>query len=148
MEIVSLAISKDKGTRKKVVNKAHLKKDHGIVGDAHAGQWHRQISFLSSEEIEKTRERGIKIGFGDFAENIATKGIDWGKIPIGTKIQLGKSAIVEITQIGKKCHKKCAIYYQIGDCIMPRKGIFGRVMQEGMVYVGDKLKILAPKNKN
>ncbi|MEE9421300.1 MAG: MOSC domain-containing protein, partial [Desulfatiglandaceae bacterium] len=128
MKIVSVAISKKKGTRKVVVDEGVLVADHGLEDDAHAGQWHRQVSFLASESIEKARERGLDVVFGDFAENIATEGIDWPRVPVGTLIQLGDSALVEITQIGKECHNKCAIYYKAGDCIMPREGVFARVL--------------------
>lgn len=141
MKIVSIAISKKKGIRKHTVNEALLIPDHGIEGDAHAGPWHRQVSFLSSESIDKARTRGIDVSFGDFAENIATSGIDWEKVPIGTRVQLGGSALVEITQIGKECHKKCSIYYLAGDCIMPREGIFSRVITGGLIQVSDTITI-------
>ena len=141
MKIESIAISKKKGTRKEQVDQASLLEDHGIEGDAHAGPWHRQVSFLASESIQKARERGLDVTFGDFAENIATSGIDWLKVPIGTKINLGDAAKVEITQIGKECHNKCAIYYMAGDCIMPREGIFARVLQGGVIHCGDSVQI-------
>ena len=141
MKIESIAISKKKGTRKKQVDQASLLEDHGIEGDAHAGPWHRQVSFLSSESIQKAREEGLDVTFGDFAENIATSGIDWLTVPIGTKISLGDAAKVEITQIGKECHNKCAIYYMAGDCIMPREGIFARVLQGGVIHCGDSVAI-------
>lgn len=142
MKIVSIAISKKKGTRKSTVTAAHLLQNHGLEGDAHAGSWHRQVSFLSSENIEKARKQGLDVTFGDFAENIATLGIDWKKVPVGTRIELGKSAVVEITQIGKTCHKKCAIYYQAGDCIMPREGIFARVIKGGTIQSGDEIRLI------
>ena len=141
MKIESIAVSKKKGTRKEQVDQASLLEDHGIEGDAHAGPWHRQVSFLSSESIQKAREQGLDVTFGDFAENIATSGIDWLKVPIGTKINLGDAAKVEITQIGKVCHNKCAIYYMAGDCIMPREGIFARVLQGGVIHCGDSVQI-------
>ncbi|MDX2445940.1 MAG: MOSC domain-containing protein [Desulfobacterales bacterium] len=141
-KIVSIAISKKKGTPKVQVRKASLLEDHGLKGDAHAGPWHRQVSFLAAESIEKARKKGLDVGFGDFAENIATSGIDWLDIPIGTRVTLGDSALVEITQKGKECHKKCAIYYMAGDCIMPREGIFGRVIQGGEIRCGAPVRIL------
>ena len=141
MNITSIAISKKKGTRKTQVNKASIIADHGIKGDAHAGPWHRQVSFLASESIEKTRKKGLDVTFGDFAENIATVGIDWMTLPLGTRLSLGDSALVEITQIGKECHNKCAIYYLAGDCIMPREGIFARVLKGGEIRPGDKIRI-------
>jgi MOSC domain-containing protein YiiM len=123
MKIVSLAVSKKKGTRKKIVEEALLVQDHGIEGDAHAGPWHRQVSFLAAESIEKARNQGLEVTFGDFAENIATSGIDWLEIPVGTQLRLGDRVLVEVTQIGKECHNRCAIYYQAGDCIMPKESL-------------------------
>ena len=137
MKILSIAVSRKKGTRKTTVDKANLIKDHGIEGDAHAGPWHRQVSFLANESIERAREGGLNVTFGDFAENIATEGIDWIKVPVGTRFKLGDSVLVEVTQIGKECHQKCAIYYQAGDCIMPREGTFARVLEGGRINVGD-----------
>lgn len=141
MKIVSIAVSSKKGTRKTPVGHALLTKEHGIEGDAHAGPGNRQVSFLSTENIERTRERGLDVTFGDFAENIATEGIDWKEIPLGTKVGLGDSAIVEITQIGKECRKKCAIFYLAGDCIMPREGVFGRVLEGGTIRPGDPVRL-------
>jgi MOSC domain-containing protein YiiM len=141
MKIVSIATSKKKGTRKGLVDEAFLKKAHGLEGDAHAGEWHRQVSFLASEEIDKARQSGLDVSFGDFAENIATTGIDWKNIPVGTRVRLGSDALVEITQIGKECHNRCAIYYKAGDCIMPREGVFARVLQEGKIKCGDPIQI-------
>jgi len=142
MKIVSIAISKKKGTPKVQVGKASLLEDHGLKGDAHAGPWHRQVSFLAAESIENARKKGLDVGFGDFAENIATSGIDWQDIPVGARVNLGDSAVVEITQKGKECHKKCAIYYMAGDCIMPREGIFGRVIQAGEIRCEAPVRIL------
>ena len=142
MKIVSIAMSKKKGTPKVQVEKASLLEDHGLEGDAHAGPWHRQVSFLAAESIEKARNQGLDVGFGDFAENIATSGIDWQNIPVGARVSLGDSALVEITQKGKECHNKCAIYYLAGDCIMPREGIFGRVLKGGEVRCGAPVSIL------
>jgi len=147
MKIVSIATSKKKGTRKKTVDEAFLKKEHGLEGDAHAGIWHRQVSFLASEEIEKAREKGLEVSFGDFAENIATTGVDWKNIPVGTRIRLGQKVLVEITQIGKECHNRCAIYYKAGDCIMPREGVFARVLEEGKIRCGDPIRFEKPINE-
>ena len=146
MKIVSIATSKKKGTRKASVAEAYLKKEHGLDGDAHAGKWHRQVSFLASEEIDKARQSGLDVTFGDFAENIATTGIDWKNIPVGTRVRLGSDALVEITQIGKECHNRCAIYYKAGDCIMPREGVFARVLMEGKIRCGDQISIEPPEN--
>lgn len=139
MKIVSIALSKKKGTRKQSVDRAELVKEHGLLGDAHAGDWHRQVSFLAAESIDAARSRGLEVSFGDFAENIATTGVDWVSVPVGTRFRIGRSALVEITQIGKECHNKCAIYYKAGDCIMPREGVFARVLCGGEIRTGDKL---------
>ena len=142
MRIVSIAISKKKGTRKTPVEAAFISKDHGLEGDAHAGKWHRQVSFLSSESIESVKDQGLDVTFGDFAENIASVGVDWKTLPLGTRVKLGDAVVVEITQIGKECHNKCAIYYMAGDCIMPREGVFAKVLEEGTIHCGDEIQIL------
>ncbi len=141
MKIVSVAVSKKKGTRKKIVDEVLLVRDHGIEGDAHAGPWHRQVSFLAAESIENARSQGLEVTFGDFAENIATSGIDWQKIPVGTQLRLGDRVRVKVTQIGKECHTRCAIYYKAGDCIMPKEGIFARVLEGGKIRPGDTIAI-------
>lgn len=141
MKIVSVAVSKKKGTRKKIVNEALLIRDHGIEGDAHAGPWHRQVSFLAAESIENARRQGLEVTFGDFAENIATSGIAWQEIPLRTQLRLGDSVLVEVTQIGKECHNRCAIYYMAGDCIMPKEGIFARVLEGGKIRPGDMIRV-------
>jgi MOSC domain-containing protein YiiM len=142
VKIVSIAVSKKKGTPKTPVEEAFLSKDHGLEGDAHAGPWHRQVSLLASESIEQANARGLDVGFGDFAENIATVGVDWKTLPIGTRALLGEQVMIEITQIGKECHNRCAIYYKAGDCIMPREGVFARVLAEGRIKCGDPVKII------
>ena len=139
MKIVSIAISKKKGTIKKCIETAELIENHGIKEDAHAGDWHRQLSFLASESIENASSEDFKLNFGDFAENIATTGIDWKNQPIGQVFKLGEKALVEITQIGKECHKKCAIFYRTGDCIMPKEGVFAKILKGGTIKVGDKI---------
>ena len=143
MKIVSIAVSSKKGTRKHSVDKVELIENHGISGDAHAGKWHRQVSFLASESIDRARSQGLEVTFGDFAENIATTGIEWKTVPVGTRYRLGETALVEITQIGKECHNKCAIYYKAGDCIMPKEGVFARVIQGGIVQCGDRIEQLS-----
>ena len=142
MKITSIAVSKKKGTRKIQVDDAVLIKGHGIKGDAHAGPWGRQVSFLAGEQIEACRSRGLDVTFGDFAENIATEGIDWKNVPVGSRLHLGSTVMVEVTQIGKDCHKRCAIYYQAGDCIMPREGVFARVLEGGSIRCGDPISFL------
>ncbi|MBU0464571.1 MAG: MOSC domain-containing protein [Proteobacteria bacterium] len=139
MKIVSIAISKKKGTTKKCTETALLIENHGIKDDAHAGDWHRQLSFLASESIENASSEDFKLNFGDFAENIATTGIDWKSQPIGQVFKLGDEALVEITQIGKECHQKCAIFYRTGDCIMPKEGVFAKILKGGTIKVGDKI---------
>ncbi len=131
-KILSLNISEKKGEQKIPIEKASLKIDHGIVGDAHAGTWHRQISLLANEDIESMRGNGIDLEYGDFAENITTEGIVLHELPIGTRLNID-SAILEITQIGKECHHGCAIYTAVGDCVMPRRGIFAKVIEQGEI---------------
>ncbi|MCK5250425.1 MAG: MOSC domain-containing protein [Spirochaetaceae bacterium] len=130
--LVSLNISLKKGEQKIPVDQAELKPDHGIVGDAHAGDWHRQISLLADEDVETMRGNGIELNPGDFAENITTRGVDLSMLPVGTRLFLGETEI-EVTQIGKECHHGCAIYQAIGDCVMPRKGIFAKVIRGGRI---------------
>ncbi len=142
MKIVSIAVSKKKGTPKTTVAEAFLARDHGLEGDAHAGPWHRQVSLLAAESIEAACRQGLDVTFGDFAENIATTGVDWKTLPVGTRVRLGCQAVVEITQIGKECHNRCAIYYKAGDCIMPREGVFARVLAEGMIRCGDEIEFI------
>jgi MOSC domain-containing protein YiiM len=146
MKIVSINVSKHKGTQKTAITQAEVVKGHGIDGDAHAGPWHRQVSFLASESIESARNTGLDVGSGDFAENITTSGIDWKQIPVGSRLQLGENVILEITQIGKECHNKCAIYYKAGDCIMPKEGIFAIVVEGGVIRVDDSIRILDGSN--
>jgi len=131
-KILSLNISEKKGEQKIPIKKAALKVDHGIVGDAHAGNWHRQISLLANEDIESMRGNGIDLDYGDFAENITTEGIVLHELPIGTRLNID-SAVLEITQIGKECHHGCAIYAAVGDCVMPRRGVFAKVIEQGEI---------------
>jgi len=130
--ILSLNLCGRTGEQKKPVPRAQLRENHGLVGDAHAGEWHRQVSLLAEEDIETLRGRGIEIGFGDFAENLTTRGVDLASLPVGTRLHVG-SALLEITQIGKQCHTGCAISLTTGDCVMPRKGVFARVIQGGEI---------------
>ncbi|HTP65573.1 MAG TPA: MOSC domain-containing protein [Geobacteraceae bacterium] len=140
-EVVAVCISLKKGERKTPVSQVKLQEEHGIVGDAHAGGWHRQVSLLALESIEKMQRMGLDVNPGDFAENITTFGIDLLSLPIGSRITLGE-AIVEVTQIGKECHTRCAIYNQAGDCVMPKEGIFARVLRGGSVKPGDRIEVL------
>ena len=137
--VLAVNISEAKGTKKTNIESCVLLKDSGLKGDAHAGPWHRQVSLLANESIEKMRVKGLNVGYGDFAENITTKGVDLVHLPIGTEIRIGNSVILRVTQIGKECHERCAIYYQAGDCVMPKEGIFAEVVNEGEVKVGDEI---------
>jgi len=130
--LCSLNISVKKGEKKSPVAALELVVDHGITGDAHAGNWHRQISLLADEDIETMRGHGIEISYGDFAENITTRGVSLSVLPVGTRLVLGE-AVVEVTQIGKECHQGCAIREAVGDCVMPRKGIFAKVITPGRI---------------
>ena len=138
-KVLAVNISKDKGTKKTNVESCVLVKDFGFEGDAHAGPWHRQVSLLANESVEKMKAKGLDVGYGDFAENITTEGVNLVQLPIGTTIRIGKSVLLRVTQIGKECHTRCAIYYQAGDCVMPTEGIFAEVMDEGEVKVGDEI---------
>ena len=140
--IKAISISKNRGTKKHNVPTAELKSGFGIEGDAHAGDWHRQVSLLGEESIAKMRAKGAAVTEGDFAENITTEGIDLQSLSIGSKLRLGSVAEVEITQFGKKCHSGCAIFQQIGDCIMPREGVFAKVTKPGQVKTGDAIEVL------
>ncbi|MBN1685369.1 MAG: MOSC domain-containing protein [Spirochaetales bacterium] len=131
-EILSINISGRTGVQKNPVEQAQLQVDHGIAGDAHAGPWHRQVSLLADEDIETMRGKGIDLNHGDFAENITTRGIALAELPVGTRLCLGDCEL-EVTQIGKECHHGCAIFQAVGDCVMPRKGIFARVLKGGTI---------------
>lgn len=140
-KVLSVCISENKGERKKPVAEVELRENHGIVGDAHAGDWHRQVSLLARESIDKMRAMGLDVDNGDFAENITTEGIDLPGLPVGTRIRAGEVEL-EVTQIGKECHTRCAIYHQAGDCVMPKEGIFAKVVTGGMVRPGDSVEII------
>lgn len=142
-KIAALSVSKKKGIPKSNVEKAKLVTGHGIEGDIHAGNWHRQISFLAVESIDKMRKAGLpKLRPGAFAENITTEFIDMPRLSVGTKVKIGNEVLLEITQIGKECHDKCAIFFKVGDCVMPREGIFAKVITGGEISVGDEINIL------
>ncbi len=145
-KIHALCVSEKKGTLKQPVDKVLFRTEWGIAGDAHAGSWHRQVSFLGLKEIEDFRKLGVDVRFGAFGENIVAEGFRFKELPVGTRLRAGE-AWFEITQIGKECHKGCAIREQVGDCIMPREGIFGRVLHGGWVRTGDTLELVAPGEK-
>ncbi|MEW6703015.1 MAG: MOSC domain-containing protein [Bacteroidota bacterium] len=141
--MIAISISKKKGIPKTNVQSATLIENFGIEGDAHAGNWHRQISFLASESIDKMRQAGLpNLRPGAFAENITTEFIDIPNLQIGSKIKIGAETELEITQIGKECHSKCAIFFTVGDCVMPREGIFAKVIKSGRIFVGDDVQII------
>ena len=134
----AVCTSRQKGTLKENVGEALFLEDFGLEGDAHAGKWHRQVSLLSYEKIEAFRARGAKVDFGAFGENLVVDGFDFRHLPVGTKLRCG-DVLLEMTQIGKECHSGCAIYRQMGDCIMPREGVFARVLSGGTIRVGDEM---------
>ncbi len=141
-KIIAVCTSKNKGERKKNVGEGKLIANHGLEGDGHAGDWHRQVSLLAIESIEKMRQKGLDVNPGDFAENLTTEGIVLVDLPVGTKVKIGAEAEGEVTQIGKVCHDRCAIYYQAGDCVMPKEGIFIKVLNGGPVKVGDTIEVV------
>lgn len=141
-KIKAISTSKRKGIAKSNVESAKLVENWGIEGDAHAGNWHRQISFLAMESIDKMKETLPKLKPGMFAENITTEFIDIPNLKIGTRVKIGKNAELEITQIGKECHDKCAIYVKVGNCVMPTEGIFGKVVKEGDIFVDDNVQVI------
>lgn len=142
-KVVSVNISAKKGTRKKPVEEVILKTGYGIEGDAHASsEWHRQVSLLALESVQRMREKGLDVSPGDFGENITTEGIDLVSLPVGTVMRIGGEVTGEVSQIGKECHTRCAIYYQAGDCVMPKEGIFIRVLNGGRVRKGDAISVL------
>lgn len=140
--IKAISVSKEKGTRKANVPEAQLRADFGIVGDAHAGQQVRQVSLLAVESIEKMVAKGVKVSPGDLAENITTEGLDLLELSVGSRLALGGDVEVEIREFGKKCHSGCEIFEQVGDCIMPREGVFAKVVRPGMIRVGDTIGVL------
>jgi MOSC domain-containing protein YiiM len=141
--VVSVNLSEKKTVRKTPGESGTLVFDRGFDGDAHAGDWHRQVSLLAQESIDSMVAKGLDVGAGDFAENITTEGIDLPALPIGTVLKVGEKAVLEVSQIGKVCHTKCAIYYQAGDCVMPREGIFVVVREPGDVAAGDTVEVVS-----
>jgi len=145
--IIAVCTSEKKGERKTPQAEIEITKNYGVAGDAHADcQTHRQVSLLANESIDKMRGKGMELNFGDFAENLTTEGIDLCTLPLGTRLEAGKGVLLEVTQIGKECHKGCAIRELIGDCIMPREGIFARVIKGGRVKPGDEIRIAGGHN--
>lgn len=140
--VLAVCISTRKGEKKRPVGKIDCKVDHGIVGDAHAGNWHRQISLLANESVDKMREKGLTLEAGDFAENILTEGIALRTLPVGTRLRVGEAEL-EITQIGKECHSDCEIKKKVGVCVMPAEGVFAVVRKEGAIRADDEIEVLA-----
>jgi MOSC domain-containing protein YiiM len=141
-QIIAVCTSEQKGTRKKTVPMAVARENFGLVGDAHADcHTHRQVSLLAVESIHRMRDHGIDVGPGDFAENLTTRDIDLASLPIGNQLVVGDGIILEVTQIGKKCHTKCAIFHQVGTCIMPKEGVFARVISGGLIGEGDTIRV-------
>lgn len=141
-KLLSINISYKKGIKKTPVKEALLIKNYGIENDAHAGNWHRQISLLGIESVKKIRSKGIELNYGDFAENLTTQNIELFSLKLGTRMRIGKTAIIEITQIGKKCHNDCEIFKQLGDCVMPKEGIFAKVSEGGRIQLNDEIEVL------
>lgn len=139
--VVAVCVSAVRGVQKEPVAAIELVVDHGVREDAHAGDWHRQVSLLTDEAADRMRAKGVAIDAGDFGENILTRGIDLLAVPVGGRLRLGGGAWLEVTQIGKVCHDRCAIYEQAGECIMPTQGIFCRVLRGGTVKPGDVIEI-------
>lgn len=148
-KVVAVNVSAEKGVRKNTIPSCRLVIDHGIEGDAHAGKWHRQISLLAQESIDKMQATltDIRLKPGDFAENITTAGIAVMKLPIGTKLRVGSEVELQVTQIGKECHMSCEIRRLVGDCVMPREGIFAIVIREGEIRTGDEIEVIEENGK-
>ena len=146
--IIAVSISTQKGVKKTNIKQGRLLENYGLEHDAHAGDWHRQVSLLAMESIAKIKEKGLDVSPGDFAENITTEGLRLWEIPISTRLLLGSEVLVEVTQIGKECHNRCAIYHQVGDCVMPKEGIFVRVLKGGLIQPEDRIQVLPQDEKS
>ncbi len=146
-EIVAVCVSPRKGMRKSDVGAARLTVDSGLAGDAHAGPGDRQVSLLADESVDKMRSLGLDVGPGDFAENLTVRGLDLCRLPPGTRLQVGDEACLRLTRIGKECHSRCTIYFQAGDCVMPREGVFAEVVRGGVVHSGDRVTVITEENE-
>jgi MOSC domain-containing protein YiiM len=142
----AVCISQVRGVQKHDIGQVRLSPDWGLAGDAHGGNWHRQVSLLSYEKIQEFNARGAGVDHGAFGENLVVEGIDFRRLPVGTLLRCGEARL-ELTQIGKECHSHCAIYHKMGDCIMPREGVFARVLQEGVIQTGDVMEAALPENR-
>ena len=143
-KVIAVCTSPEKGTQKTAVAEGNFIEDYGIEGDAHAGKWHRQVSLLSYDKIEAFRQRGARVENGAFGENLVVEGIDFSALQVGTRLACG-DVVLEITQIGKECHHGCAIFQQMGDCIMPREGVFAKVIRGGKICPGDEMTCMERK---
>ncbi|MBM7557668.1 MOSC domain-containing protein [Halanaerobacter jeridensis] len=132
-QVIAICRSEEKGEAKTEIEAGYLKENYGLKGDAHAGDWHRQISLLGQEDIDEMRAQGLELEAGAFGENIVTKGLELYELPIGSRLKIGDEILLEVTQIGKECHDRCEIYQQVGDCIMPKRGIFAKVLAGGKI---------------
>ncbi|MCL5125834.1 MAG: MOSC domain-containing protein [Deltaproteobacteria bacterium] len=141
--VIAVCSSEKKGTPKTDVGEGIIEVGFGLKGDAHGGAWHRQVSLLAIEQIETMKDKGFDVKPGSFAENICTEGFDHVGFDIGDRLRIGQTAILEVTQIGKECHTRCAIYNKIGECIMPEQGVFAKVIEGGVIRTGDTLEVLA-----
>lgn len=146
-KIMAVCISEKRGTQKKNIEKVRLIENFGLEGDAHGGNWHRQVSLLSYEKVRAFEEKGISVEDGAFGENLLVEGFDFKTLPVGTRFRCGE-ALLEMTQIGKECHSHCEIYQAVGDCIMPREGVFARVLHGGMIQIGDEMEIVPGSDSN
>jgi MOSC domain-containing protein YiiM len=144
--VVAVSLSPRKGMKKINQESVNLVPGHGLAQDAHAGDWHRQVSLLAVESIARIRAKGLEVHPGNFAENITTTGIELWRLPVGARLRVGPEVLLEVTQIGKECHQRCAIFHQVGDCVMPREGIFARVLAGGTVRPGDAVVRLPPES--
>jgi len=141
--VLAVNVSQEKGVPKKEIEKGYFEVNHGLVGDAHAANWHRQVSLLGSESIDKVKAMGLPdLQMGSFAENITTEGIVLYKLPVGTRLRIGET-VMEVTQIGKECHQGCAIRQKTGDCVMPREGIFTKIIAPGWIKAGDSIEVIS-----
>lgn len=140
--VIALCISEVRGVQKMEVPQIEIVEGYGLANDAHGGDWHRQVSLIGYEKIQSFNARGANVANGDFGENIVVSGIDLSTLPVGTQLRLGAGAVLEVTQIGKECHRHCQIYERVGDCIMPREGIFARVITGGTVAKGNRVEVI------
>jgi len=145
--VLAVNIAPEKGCRKADAGRGRLMTGLGLENDAHAGTPLRQVSLLAMESIDKLRAKGLEAVFGDFAENLTTRGIDLPSLPLGTRLRVGSTALLEVTQIGKVCHNRCRIFYTMGDCVMPREGVFAKVLRDGEVAAGDPIEVLPPDGR-